>query len=114
LGEQGPSAAIAWHLQWDAVGNDAVNLNGEWVDLRNDSTGDIRLDGYALTSDGKTYEFDSGDVIPSGQTLRVFSGSGSDGGLYRYAGPDLAPLSNTSDEVLLVSPSGNTALTMRY
>lgn len=99
--KQGVAAAVDVSINWDAAGDDAANPNGEWVNLANHSSSDVRLDGYELYSDGKTYVFDSGDVIPSGHRMRVYNGSGNDAGLERYAANDMDAFANDADEIVL-------------
>lgn len=112
--EQGVSTGLAMRVNYDAEGNDAENPNGEWVDLRNTSTGTISLAGHSLASGGGVYEFAATDVISPGQRLRIHRGSGVDTGLSRFAGSDLPPLSNVHDEVMLLNPEGYVALHFKY
>lgn len=105
-GSVGLATAVKLVVNYDAEGDDAVNLNGEYVDVRNTTNASISLDGYELYSDGESYRFDAGDVIPAGKRIRVRSGKGTDSGLVRYAHTDMAPFSNTADEVELRTTSG--------
>ncbi len=72
---------------WDADSNDARNLNGEWVDVRNLGTRAVDLAGWFvrdsfLRRDPARREpgrvFGPGSVVGPGQTLRVYVGCGGD------------------------------------
>jgi endonuclease YncB( thermonuclease family) len=70
-------------INWDADGGDAKNLNGEWVDIRNDGARPLNLGGWwlrdsALRYTGKTpgYVFPAGTVVDAGRTLRLYVGCG--------------------------------------
>ncbi len=65
-------------LNYDAAGNDGLNLNGEYAAIKN--TGDDPVDIYGWTvkdSATNTYEFGS-YILKSGSAVYLFSGSGID------------------------------------
>lgn len=86
--KQSVTAAIDMSINYDAVGSDSSNPNGEWVNLLNTSSSEVSLDGYHLYTDGTSHYFDSSDTILPGERIRVYAG---DAGLNSF--------SNTSDEV---------------
>ena len=97
-------------VNYDANGSDTANPNGEWVALFNSGASAVSLDGFQLQSGGQTYDFGAGDVIASGENLRVFIGQGTDAGLTRYWGNSSAILTNSGDEVTLVDENSVTLL----
>ena len=98
--DQGVGAAVTLSVNYDAAGSDGSNPNGEWVNVVNNSSSTISLDGYSLYTDGTSYDFDAGDTLDAGERMRVYRGTGADAGLDRYA-PMLNEFSNTADEVEL-------------
>ncbi|MDP9406053.1 MAG: lamin tail domain-containing protein [Actinomycetota bacterium] len=86
----GPHHSVPLELwaQWDADSKDALNVNGEWVKLRNRSTTEtLTLDGWSLRDTAlREYRFPSDTSVPPGQTLTVHVGVGTDSGLTRYWG----------------------------
>jgi endonuclease YncB( thermonuclease family) len=97
------SAAIDMSINYDAVGEDGTNPNGEWVNLVNTSSSTVSLNGYHLYSDGTTYQFDSGDILKPGERMRVYRGAGTDSGLNRYSNLGLNDFANEGDEFELRS-----------
>ncbi len=73
-------------VNWDADGNDAVNLNGEWIDVHNGGPRELRIGGWWLRDSwlriGRGhvpgYRLPDSAVIPPGGTLRLRGGCGSD------------------------------------
>ncbi|MBX3567661.1 MAG: lamin tail domain-containing protein [Rhizobiaceae bacterium] len=110
--QQSVSAAIDMSINYDAVGDDAANPNGEWVNLVNTSSSTVSLDGYHLYTDGSTYVFDKDDVLAAGERMRVYRGTGTDSGLDRYS--NLADFANEGDEVELRANNGGVADVFAY
>ena len=75
---------ITLSVNWDADGNDAANLNGEWVDIRNKGARDLPLNGWWIRDSWLNYgpehrpgyAFPPGTVVPAGRTIRVHMGCG--------------------------------------
>lgn len=87
----------------------------DWITLRNDSGGDVRLDGLRLTDgSGKEYRFPAGSLAP-GEERTVFCG-GTDGapfGLRREGGETLTLVTRRGrvlDRVETVALEKNTAM----
>ena len=84
----GPDQDIPIRLtvNWDADGNDALNLNGEWVDIRNLGARPLSLAGWWVRDSWLNYgpahkpgyAFPAGTVVPAGGLLRVHMGCGPD------------------------------------
>jgi Lamin Tail Domain len=79
---------IALSVNWDADGNDARNLTGEWVEVRNGGTRPVRLGGWWVRDSWLNhnrrgvpgYELPAGTVVAPGGSVRVHVGCGSDHG----------------------------------
>jgi endonuclease YncB( thermonuclease family) len=81
-------ASIEVDVNWDADGDDALNLDGEWVELRNRGPRPLPLGGWWLRDAGHRvsrtlpkrsgYAFPSGVVIPPGGAVRLHTGCGAD------------------------------------
>lgn len=66
-------------FQYNALGNDRSNLNGEMLNLENRSDEAIDLSGWTLEStDGRTYVFPEGFALESGARVTLHSGCGDD------------------------------------
>ena len=79
-------------VNWDADGNDADDLNGEWVDVHNGGARELRLggwwvrDSYLRFGKGRVpgYPIPAGTVVPAGETLRLRVGCGAAGALTQH------------------------------
>jgi endonuclease YncB( thermonuclease family) len=109
---QSVAAAVELTLNYDAVGDDSSNLNGEWVNIRNLSSNAISLDGHHLYTDGTSYYFDSDDVINAGDRIRAYLGDGTDTSLSLYANGALDAFNNSADEIELRSNETGFAVDM--
>jgi endonuclease YncB( thermonuclease family) len=72
-------------VNWDADGNDAQNLNGEWIEVSNHGSRDISLRGWWVRDSwlnyrGKVpgYPFPASARVPAGGAVRVHVGCGRD------------------------------------
>lgn len=95
---------IKLSANYDAVGDDAQNPNGEWVDIKNTSNVTIDLQSYVLHSlpiGSSSYNFSSSSKLYAGETMRVYIGSGSSSRLIKYWGNSTSILTNEKDEVWL-------------
>lgn len=83
---------IDMKVSWDAVGDDAENVNGEWIDIINNGSHALSLTDWRLRDPAtRFYEFPSGSSIPAGKIMRIHIGHGVDSALVKYWGRD-APL----------------------
>lgn len=72
-------------VTFDAAGDDAVNPNGEYVDIKVPAAGGaVDLYGYQLVNFPYVYDFGVGSVLNPGETMRVYVGSGTPSRLVRY------------------------------
>ena len=71
-------------VNWDADGNDAQNINGEWVDIRNDGPRDLPIGGWWFRDSWLEYnrnhipgfEFPGYARVPAGGSIRLHMGCG--------------------------------------
>jgi endonuclease YncB( thermonuclease family) len=118
------SAKLVMWLRYDADGDDAENLNGEYVRIRNDSGFAVNLSGWRLRNHSHHFKgeatywaFPKGAQIKPGEYITVHSGEGRTGPRDLYLG-DTAPrygniaASRTPDaslgnDVYLLDPDGD-------
>jgi micrococcal nuclease len=78
----GPSAGarLSLRVNWDARGDDNVNIDGEWVEIANrDPFTDVPLGGWWLRDSAlRRYTFPKRAVVPALGTVTLFVGSGQD------------------------------------
>ncbi|MGC2239723.1 MAG: lamin tail domain-containing protein [Acidimicrobiia bacterium] len=95
---------------YDAPGNDNDNLNGEWVEIANETTSTATLTGWALKDESAShrYLFPNGLTLSPGATIRIYTGCGSDNATKLYwCNTDSAVWNNSGDTVFLLDPGGN-------
>lgn len=64
-------------LNWDARGNDAVNVNGESAEIRNPSSQALDLSGWWFRdSSARRFTFPAGAVLAPGEGITVHVGRG--------------------------------------
>ena len=71
-------------VNWDADGDDSVNVDGEWIQIRNESAvKDLPLAGWWVRdSDLRRYRFPSDAHIPPLSSVRVYVGAGPELGFH--------------------------------
>ncbi|WP_394434694.1 lamin tail domain-containing protein [Streptomyces sp. SGAir0957] len=98
------------YIQFDSPGSDNrsnTSLNGEWVNIHNNSRSAIQLKGYKLKDrTGYTYTFGS-YKIGAGKTVKVRTGKGRNATGVRYWGRGSYVWNNTGDKARLLKPSGS-------
>jgi micrococcal nuclease len=97
-----PSAKLTVVVSWDAPGNDNLNVNGEFVVVRNTGSNAVDLSGWLLRDSSLTswFYFPGGSVLAPGEFRVVHAGVGTAGvpnprHLYMNATGPLFP--NTQD-----------------
>jgi endonuclease YncB( thermonuclease family) len=76
-----PDARLRLWVNWDADGNDAADLNGEWIRVRNDGDAPVPVGGWVLRDAAlREYRLPDGAAVPGGGALTLFVGSGPSGG----------------------------------
>ena len=79
-------------VNWDAEGNDAANVNGEWVDITNLGTVAVPLGGWWVRDaayrgyKARGYTIPNGTVVEPGQSVRIRVGHGTNSGNTLYWG----------------------------
>ncbi len=89
---------------FDAIGDDSLNPNGEWITISNISNQAINLKNYFLNSlpaGSDRYFFENDTYILAGDFIRVFVGSGVDTNKNKFWGKTAGILSNESDQIWL-------------
>jgi hypothetical protein len=113
----GPTAEVEprLRLRWDARGNDATNVNGEWARIRNPSDRPLALGGWSFRdSSARSLVFPAGAVVPPHGRVTVHVGRGTGGGRRFYWGLPGPAFENASggpramgDGAYLFDPRGN-------
>jgi len=99
----------------DAAGNDHTNENDEYITFRN--TGDQQLDisGWRISdAAGHTYVVPGGTRIPAGETITLYTGSGTDTSTRLYWGSDAAIWNNGGDTIIVETAGGRVVLKYSY
>ena len=111
----GPSQSDATALRittvrLDAEGNDAENLNDEWIDVSNTGSSEVDLTGWRVRDESSSHRFTfpGGFALGPGATVRIHSGCGpdSDADLF-WCTSGSAIWNNDGDTAFLEDPSGN-------
>lgn len=110
----GPAADAALHiveLVFDAPGDDSLNLNGEWVAIRNEGEQPVGLGGWTVRDEsaGHRYAFPPTFSLPAGSVVTIFSGCGDDtDNTLFWCNTGSAVWNNDGDTAFLLDPHGNT------
>ena len=105
------------HIEYDAPGNDNDNLNGEWVEIRNNDSAAVDLTGWVLKDESAShrYEFPSGFTLQAGATVHIHTGCGRDTARALYwCKSGSAVWNNGGDTGFLLDPSGNVIWSYAY
>lgn len=96
------------HIQADAPGPDGENPNGEWVEIVNEGSAAVNLEGYSLKDAANhIYTFPAFTLQP-GATVRLYSGQGQDDASSLYWGREgEAVWNNDGDSAFLRDSEGN-------
>ncbi len=88
----------------NAKGNDKLNVNGEWIRIRNTGLDTASLRGYMVTVGKKQYHINRNTQIAPGASVRIRIGKGSNTRKNLYWGRSAPILRNRGGAVLLHSP----------
>jgi len=88
--------------QFDAPGDDRKNLNGEWVEIKNNGDVDVDMNSWTL-EDGQNhvYTFPIGFMLIKGNLVKVHTGKGQDTSSDLYWGSGRAIWNNDGDTATL-------------
>ncbi|MGX2997560.1 lamin tail domain-containing protein [Streptomyces sp. JNUCC 64] len=97
-------------IHYDSLGSDRggnSSVNGEWVNIHNNSRSAIQLKGYKIKDNaGFTYTFGS-YKIGAGKTVKVRTGKGDNVSGVRYWGRGWYVWNNDRDKARLIKPNGS-------
>jgi micrococcal nuclease len=109
-------ASIAVDGQYNAPGDDNVNLNEEWVRFTNTGTESLDLTGWRVADESSSHRYQFSDLtLAPGASVTLHTGCGSDTDTERYwCNKDSAVWNNGGDTVFLQDPNGNTVVAETY
>lgn len=114
-GASGSGSLAVADVHADADGNDHENLNDEYVVFEN--TGGSRLDmgGWTVSdSADHTYTIPSGFSLAPGESVTIYTGSGSNSGSSLYWGSDSAVWNNGGDTIIVTTDDRETIINYEY
>jgi competence protein ComEC len=99
----------------DAEGDDAENLNDEYIVFTNPGEETLDLSGYTVSdAAGRTYTVPEGVTIEPDATLTLHTGSGTDTETDLYWGSGSAIWNNGGDTITVTAPDGSVILEETY
>ena len=121
----GPSEGhpIGLFAQWDADGNDADNVNGEYVKIRNyDAVNPLPIGGWYVRDSGlRRFTFPADAVIPPNGSVTLYAGEGGNFGneyFWNLRGPVFENIirddRGIGDGAYLFDPQGDVRAWMMY
>ena len=106
------AAALRLAVQWDAAGNDATNVNGEWFRIANDSSYAVPIGGWWVRDSAyrgtlaRGYTFPSWAKIPARGSVTVHVGKGTSSGTRFYMGESAPIFENTTSSPTYIGDGG--------
>lgn len=109
-------ATIGIEIHPDAMGDDSLNLNDEWVRFINLGPVALDLDGWMVRDESSSHRYRfAGLVLPAGGSVTLRSGCGLDTDVERYwCVSGSAVWNNGGDTVFLLDPAGNVVTQLGY
>jgi micrococcal nuclease len=99
----------------DASGNEYDNLDDEYVLFKNTGTSRIQLNGWTISDKaGNLYSFPAGVIINPGESMTLYTGSGSNSDTELYWGKREPVWDNDGDTVIITNHDGETVTTYNY
>jgi micrococcal nuclease len=96
------------HIQADAPGNDSENPNGEWVEIVNEGSEAVNLEGYSLKDEATHIYTFPAFILQPGATVHLYTGQGQDDTSSLYWGlVREAVWNNSGDSAFLRDSEGN-------
>lgn len=109
----GPLTVSSVHA--DAQGNDHDNLNDEYVTFQNNGDSSLDIGGWTVSdSADHTYTVPTGTTVEAGDTITLYTGSGTDSSNSIYWNSDTAIWNNAGDTVIVTDESGSTVIEHEY
>jgi len=110
-----PDDIVVASIHADAEGNDHENLNDEYIVLRNSGDSTIDMGGWTLSDEADhTYYFPTGFELGPGETVTIYTGSGSDSDGKLYWGSSSAVWNNGGDTIILETDGGERVISYEY
>jgi len=96
-------------LSPDPPGDDAQALDGEWIEILNESYTGVALGGWIVRDESSSnrYTIPGGVGLSPGKSLRLVTGCGSSGGDRLYWCADAPVWNNEGDTVIVEDARGN-------
>ena len=94
-------------VQFDAPGDDRVNLNGEWVRIANRGSGPVLIAGWTLSdrTNSSPYTFPAIVLLPE-ESVTVYTGSGTMNDTALFMGRSSPLFGNSGDVAILRDGAG--------
>jgi endonuclease YncB( thermonuclease family) len=116
------NAKLSLQVNFDAEGNDAENVNGEWIRIGNGSGLPLPLGRWWVRDSGlRRFTFPVGTVVPAGGAVYVHVGRGAATATRKYWGQPAPVFGNPSfdakangDGAFLFDPHGDLRAWMNY
>jgi len=94
---------VSINVQYDAIGDDNYNPNGEWVTINNLSSSAINIQDYSIKMNSYSYYFDKSTNITANSYIRLFIGAGTDSLKKYYWKNSAGIMANAGGEVTFVN-----------
>lgn len=108
------NAPLSVSVHPNAAGDDNDNLNDEYVTFENRESSTRSLEGWTVSdAAGHTYTFGALELA-SGESVTLFTGSGTDSASARYWGSGRPIWNNGGDTVIVRNASGGVVVEYRY
>jgi hypothetical protein len=93
---------------FDAPGDDKINLNGEWVEIINEGTSPISMTCWTISDEDNKhlYRFPI-FTLDARATVKVYTGSGTDTATELYFGQSRPVWNNDGDTATLADSNGS-------
>ena len=108
--------SIAVDGQYDAPGDDNLNLDEEWVRFTNTGPTPIDMTGWQVADESSSHRYTFDDMaLAPGASVMLFTGCGSDTATQRHwCNEDSAVWNNSGDTVFLRDAAGNNVVAETY
>lgn len=102
------SDIIIDNVNYKAEGNGRINLNGEWVKIRNASDRDIEMTGWKLSdTSNHVFCFPNGFTLKAGQSVVIYTGSGDNTNFVLYWKRNSPVWNDDVDCAYMIDSQGN-------
>lgn len=114
-GESQDADLVISNIHADAAGNDHNNLNDEYIELTNEGDSAVDMTGWTLSDEANhEYTFPSGFTLESGESVTIYTGSGSNTESELYWGSGAAVWNNSGDTIIVRNDNGDTVIEREY